>query len=192
MSNSDYDRSTMFRNDDRQSYRAYRGPRQKLSRDVKLLGTPLTDFLSKNIEATYAEADRLFASNVRAAAILYEAALMMDLTHETTARAPTMALLNIHTDLHRDEVGCIRSLSMTAHKTESHQSFKWAISARLGARLEHHLEIYRPHLPAAKSERLFLSGKGEGSTVQSIRIKISQLLQLMFLNRISIEGEIVE
>jgi hypothetical protein len=135
-------------------------------------------YLTKIAEVHYVTADELFSVDTPRAAELHEAALMLDIAVKTTATPAFLAAVNVRTDLQRNQEGQIVSLSVGGCRTKNGGETSLALSPSLAERLERHIETFRPHLPAAKSERLFVSGSGTAETRRMITLKIQRLIRL--------------
>lgn len=115
-----------------------------------------SEAMAEVAEHQYAYADDLAAGNIRAAATLYESALLLDFYNQLTIPPHVLGSINIRTDLHRHRTGRILSLAIRTQRQDSFASFEILVSTRFANRLDRHLEKYRPHLPAGKTECLFL------------------------------------
>jgi hypothetical protein len=147
--------------------------RQASTVRVKLLAFK---HLRKTVENHYYNADALLSVKPKMAAALHERGLLLDLILETTTTPAVLVAINVQTDLHRDEAGSIVAVSVDADRIKNGKPANWALSSRVGERLERHIEVFRPHLFAGKTDRLFAVGQNEKVAVVVIKTRLARLI----------------
>lgn len=130
------------------------------------------DGLRQVVEATYLDAERLFAGAPRSAALVHEGAVMLHLAVETEASPKTLALTNSAKDLGRDPAGAIAAISLKPRKGDIRGGNERRLSASLGDRLQRHIDIFRPLISSDKGDLLFPTRDNQPATTLNIRARI--------------------